>query len=80
MRFFILYFKLTHESKFYSFFSEMNKKSITARLPGASRHLINIELDEKVFSWFNELRKKKQRVTIRMIQNKAKDWIIPYNI
>uniref|UniRef100_A0A1I8AXZ5 HTH CENPB-type domain-containing protein n=1 Tax=Meloidogyne hapla TaxID=6305 RepID=A0A1I8AXZ5_MELHA len=61
-------------------FLAMNKKSTKSRLPGAGRHLLNSNLDEEIFEWFNELRKKKQRVTRRMIQTKAKELYSQFNI
>lgn len=52
----------------------MNRKSTKSRLPGAGRHLLNSNMDEQIYLWFNDLRKKKLRVTRQMIQNKAKEF------
>ena len=61
-------------------FRTMNRKSTKSRLPGAGRHLLNSNMDEQIYLWFNDLRKKKLRVTRQMIQNKAKEFYNQINI
>ena len=58
----------------------MNRKSTKSRLSGAGRHLLNSNMDEQIYLWFNDLRKKKLRVTRQMIQNKAKEFYNEINI
>jgi hypothetical protein len=41
------------------------------RLPGAGRHLHNQQFDDELIEWCHQRRKKKMRVTRRIIQQQA---------